>query len=170
MSQGDDQLECDMASSETWTIEVPETGRWAEGVTLLGAIDGDDEYGCDICKRGPTGYFKYLTVHRSIWYASSGFVGYLCRHCSLGMARAFQVQTLMRGWRSVLALPLAALMMIANAITLRAGRAQLPHPEPAHEAADEVLEGAPLVHRPVFLGMVMITAAAALTVAPSLVL
>ena len=110
---------------------LAEAGRWSAGVAALGYVE-PAEYGCAICRRGPTRYFRFLTVDERVWYVGSGFAGHLCWHCSIGMGRAYQVQTVARPWRSLLALPIAALMMISNAITLRAGRAPLRPPEPNH--------------------------------------
>jgi hypothetical protein len=86
------------------------------------------------------------------------------------MGRAFQVQTMVRPWRSILALPMAALMMISNAITLRAGRAPLAHPEPGNPAADRILAGVPVWQRPAFLGAAVLSAGVIVAIAPGLVL
>lgn len=155
-------------TADAWTTDLLEAGRWSAGVAQLGYVE-PVEYGCAICRRGPTRYFRFLTVHEHVWHARSGFAGHLCFHCSLGMGRAYQVQTVIRPWRSLLALPLAALMVISNAITLRAGRAPLPPPQPSHATADQILAGVPVWRRPVFLGSAALGVAVALTVAPGIV-
>jgi hypothetical protein len=154
---------------DAWRTDLPEAGRWTDGISALGYVE-PAEYGCDICRRGPTRYFRFLTVDERVWYVGGGFAGHLCRHCSLGMGRAYQVQTLVRPWRTILALPIAALMMVSNAITLRAGRAPLRPPEPNNPAADRILAGVPVWQRPVFLGAGALALAVIATLAPRLVL
>ena len=158
-----------MDIEDAWQTDLPETGRWTDGISTLGYVE-PAEYGCSICRRGPTRYFRFLTVDERVWYAGSGFAGHLCFHCSLGMGRAYQVQTLVRPWRSLLALPIAAMMMISNAITLRAGRAPLRPPEPSHPDADSILAGVPVWRRPAFLGTTALAAGVIVALAPSLVM
>jgi hypothetical protein len=169
MEPGRLQNEGHVNTADARKTDLLEAGRWSAGVAALGYVE-PAEYGCTMCRRGPTRYFRFLTVDEHVWYAGSGFAGHLCLHCSIGMGRAYQVQTVARPWRSLLALPIAALMMISNAITLRAGRAPLLPPQPGHPTADRILAGVPVWRRPVFLGATALAVGVMVAVAPGIVM
>lgn len=156
-------------ATDIWQPEIPEPQRWAEGIGALGYVDGDGEYGCGICRRGPAQHFRFLTVGDHLWYATGGYTGILCRPCALGMGRVHQVKTLFGAMRFPLALPMAVLMLIHNAIVLRAGRSTLPAPEPVHEVADRIFEGERIWRRPAFLGGVAALTGLLLALAPSVI-
>lgn len=136
--------------------------RWREGTRLLWSAFGrpDEAEGCAVCGREPSRRFQYFgNTGMLLARRTYRFDGPLCRHCALGMARAYQARTLTTGWWGFWSALITPVYLLANAVSVRTGRRRLRDPHPAHPGADALLQGKPLLARPAALGMIILLVA-----------
>ena len=104
---------------------------------------------CDICERSPARPLAYrgvtgLVLIQRYW----SYRGAMCRSCSRGLFRQFQLKLFTRGWWSLPGLVVTPMLLIANAVTAHLHQFELDMPQPPDPETEGELEGRPLYLRP----------------------